>query len=91
MKVIYKYPLRFLDRDNIQELELPAGAELLKVDVQNGVVTLWALVDTENRMRLEKFALRMTGEELDYSFDAEWEHLETVQMYPYVYHIFRRK
>lgn len=51
MITIYKYPLKVTDG---QTVTMPAGAELLSVQVQNGIACLWAKVDTglgnENRI-----------------------------------------
>ena len=41
MKTIYKYPLNSHDCT----LQLPKGAEILTVQLQNGIPTLWALVN----------------------------------------------
>jgi len=41
MKTIYKYTLDSQDCT----LQLPKGAELLTVQLQNGIPTLWALVN----------------------------------------------
>lgn len=44
MQTIYKYPLGFLDT---QEVPLPKGATVLSAQVQNGVICLWALCNTD--------------------------------------------
>lgn len=41
MKVIWKYPIRITDFNSI---EVPKGAEFLSAKVQNGQLTVWALV-----------------------------------------------
>jgi hypothetical protein len=41
MKTIYKYPLHSKDCT----LQLPKGAEILTVQLQNEIPTLWALVN----------------------------------------------
>jgi hypothetical protein len=41
---VWKYPLKVEDK---QWVELPRGAKILSVDVQNGTPCLWAQVDTE--------------------------------------------
>ena len=43
MRTIHKYPLQTCDE---QVIEMPVGAEILCVQVQNGVACLWASVET---------------------------------------------
>lgn len=42
MKKIFKYPIQTTDR---QVLQMPAGAEILCVQIQNNIPCIWALVD----------------------------------------------
>ncbi len=42
MKRVYKYELKV---DDVTELQLPSGAEILTVQVQYGIPCLWALID----------------------------------------------
>jgi hypothetical protein len=58
MQRIYKYPLLILDE---QEVEMPMGAGLMTVQMQNGQPCLWALVDTENTLEKRKVLIRGTG------------------------------
>lgn len=44
MKSIYKYPLK---TEDVVRIKMPAGAEILTVQVQNGLPTLWALVNPD--------------------------------------------
>lgn len=44
MKTIWKWPLAVTDR---QFLGVPAGAQALTVQVQGGLLKLWALVDPD--------------------------------------------
>lgn len=41
-ETVYKYPLQVTD---VQEVHLPANAQILRVDVQHESVMLWAVVD----------------------------------------------
>jgi hypothetical protein len=45
MKTIWKYPLHLIDK---QTVNMPKGAEILTVQIQNGTITMWALVDPES-------------------------------------------
>lgn len=57
MKRVYKYPLSYVDNPL---LTLPIGAQFLHLDMQDGVPTLWALVDPEEQGQEER-ALRFAG------------------------------
>lgn len=58
MKSVYKYPIRFEDT---LELTLPVGAQLLTVQMQQGMLCLWALVDPEAPKRAYTLHCRGTG------------------------------
>lgn len=62
MRTIYKYPLLILDE---QEVEMPMGAGLMTVQMQNGQPCLWALVDTRNTVEKRKVLIRGTGHPAD--------------------------
>jgi len=89
MKTIYKYPL--LLESSIHEVELPMGAEIVHVGVQApGVLTFWAIVNTDNDNELRRFDIRGTGHQLpDYaSKDA---HIGTAFDGEFVWHLFEVK
>ena len=56
--VVYKYPIKI---DDIVELELPAGAEILHVEAQNDKLCLWALVDPEKPTLYRRIRIAGTG------------------------------
>jgi hypothetical protein len=58
MKTIWKYDVPITDHFS---LELPAGAELLTVQVQFGVPCIWAIVDPEKPLVETQFHLFGTG------------------------------
>lgn len=62
MKKVFKYPLEVIDE---QTVPMSAGAELLSVQMQNGQVCLWALVDiNEDAMCLRRVFIHGTGHEI---------------------------
>lgn len=83
MLKIFKYPLT--ERTN--ELNLPTGAQLLDVQIQRHVPTLWALVDPDADHEEVIIAAYATGESI-----AEFighEHIATVQSFNgLVFHYF---
>lgn len=56
MITIHKFPL---EQRNINEVEMPEGAEILSVQIQNGTLCLWAKVNTDYPE--EKRAIRIIG------------------------------
>ncbi len=75
MKTIWKYPLPYLcDRF---ELKMPFGARCLDVQVQNGCLVLWALVDPEATLVRQSFSCVGTGHPFDH--DDLMTYIATVQ------------
>ena len=58
MKAVLKFPLEVVDR---QSVPMPAGAEILYVEMQHGKPTLWALCSDTEQSDLRKIAIRGTG------------------------------
>jgi hypothetical protein len=84
MKTIYKYPLTAVTR-----VELPEGSKLLTVQLQQGIPTLWALIDTTRPPTTRTIVLAPTGHTLDENFN---DYLATVQMPDgFVWHAFEVK
>lgn len=62
MKTVYKYDAPIADAF---ALSMPAGAEVLCVQVQGGEPKLWALVDSNAESGLRHFHWRGTGHVAD--------------------------
>lgn len=58
MKTIWKYELETLD---LFGLDMPCGAEVLTVQMQNGKPCLWVLVDPSKYKENRTFAIHGTG------------------------------
>jgi len=82
MKVIYKYELKLTEK---QTIEMPAFARFLSVQVQNGKIQVWALVDTEQPPRLNIFKIIGTGGRIDETLGI---FLGTIQLGGFVWHVF---
>lgn len=89
MKTIWKFQIRITD---VQEIEMPKGAEVLTVQEMSGHVYLWAIVgehsgETENRI----FHIYGTGNpmpDIDRLSQAR-KYIGTVQQAEfYVWHVF---
>jgi hypothetical protein len=78
MKVIWKFELIGAQCF----VSMPAGAEVLNVDHQNGQVVLWAMVDPEARTHQRKFDIVGTGLAVDDLFMEDREYIGTAQIPP---------
>lgn len=95
MKTVFKYPFTI---ENRVVLDLPVGAQVLKFDDQNGTPCAWALVDPEEKQRIQKtYFIFGTGHSLRYEDAADIseiiEYVDTFQQYDgrLVWHVFRYK
>lgn len=85
MKTIWKYTLNLATLP--QMIEMPFGAQLLDMQMQNGEMQLWALVDPTHIKTNRKFVTYMTGGTLP---DNPGKYLGTVQRFDgaLIYHMF---
>jgi hypothetical protein len=71
VRAIWKYTLKFTE---VQDLDLPLGAELLTVQAQHGQIVLWAIVDIdEDRKSKRTFVLATNGAPF---LPGSWLHRE---------------
>ena len=84
MSVIHKYQL---GNSKHTLIETPIGAEIIKCDVQNEIITLWACVDENNleEKEIRLFHILATGEHFDKS---RLQYIDSVFIGPYVWHVF---
>jgi len=61
MKAIWKFPVY---TEDYFDVNMPLGAEVLSVQMQNGKPMMWARVETEVSYALRRFAVRGTGHEM---------------------------
>ena len=81
MKTIHKYTIGVIQNCPVQ---MPVNAKVLHVDMQNSMLTLWALVDLSNRIENRYFSVYGTGIEIL----KEGYYIGTVKDGPFVWHIF---
>ena len=81
MKTIFKYPLT----SSPITLSMPKGATILVAQAQNGIPTIWAEVDTDKPVETRTFVAQMTGQPLP---GRKKVFVGTVQIKPFVYHIY---
>ena len=88
MQTIYKYPFKIASEVII---EMPKGAQILSIQIQNDIPTMWALIDTEKEMENVLFHIFGTGHTIPRLFNyGPLDHLATFQQGIYVWHMFLR-
>jgi hypothetical protein len=88
MKTVHKFPLDTMGR---QQVELPRGAEILTVQAQHNVPTIWAIVDPEAPKQTRTFAIYGTGHRMaELEMGAERKYIGTFQQLDgaLVFHLF---
>jgi hypothetical protein len=88
MRTIWKYPI---DSTPCHEIEMPLNAEILCVQLQNNIPTLWALVETEEPKRIFDILTYYTGDDTDDALiDKKGQYIGTYQLAGLVHHVFVR-
>jgi len=74
------------------EVDLPSGAEILSVQVQSGVVCMWALVNTQNKTERRYFEIFGTGNKVPVDMGIFRKFIGTFQIdgENLVFHLFER-
>lgn len=88
MRTILKYRLT---QARMQTIPMPESAQVLCVQAQDGVLMVWALVDTSDLMEKRVFYVVGTGEDATELFSERVvKHVGTVQLHgaEFVVHIF---
>lgn len=86
MRVIYKYPFNL---DQVQTIEMPEAAQILKIDLVNNEYYLWALVNTDEAIVERTIEIFGTGHEIPEGA-AYRKYLGTVNNAPFIWHVFER-
>ncbi|CAM0107421.1 hypothetical protein VPH234P10_0076 [Vibrio phage 234P10] len=83
---VWKYPLLVIDE---QVIEVPEGAEPLKVEMQNGELCLWMLVDTDVSFCHKKVLVFGTGHRIEDPLDRS-DYVDSFMMHggALVFHVF---
>jgi hypothetical protein len=86
MKIL-KYVLSITDR---QEIEIPSGAEILKVGLDSmGEICIWALTKQQDVKAMREILIRPTGDEFE--MDEYVEYIDSVTRGYFVWHVFLNK
>jgi hypothetical protein len=81
-KRIWKYILRLTDK---QTLVVPANAEPLSAQVQDGEICVWVLVDLDMPLNDVEFYIYGTGNQLP---EFIGNYISTCQLDGFVWHVF---
>ena len=84
-KTIWKFELATVD---FQTIRMPEGAELLTVQLQNGLPCLWALVDPASKIDLVNIDIFGTGHQMS---EGKRNYIGTYQLMGggLVFHVFQ--
>jgi hypothetical protein len=82
MKTIWKFQLRLTD---LQIVSMPKGAEILTVQVQHGIITMWAKVNTDAELVRVPIQIVGTGN----PYQSVGKYIGTVQLDGFVWHLFQ--
>jgi len=81
-QVIWKYSLEGIGR---QRVDMPVGAKVLSVQMQDNALTVWALVNDRAKVLPRTFLVTGTGHEGEFD---NMRHVGTVQLRGFVWHVF---
>jgi len=84
MKTIYKYPLTKLTP--YIKIEMPLDAKILCFQMQGLMPTIWAFVETNNKISTRYFTINNTG--WDMTSDQVDCYVGTIQVDGFVWHLF---
>lgn len=87
MRTIWKFQLGDVDNAFRTDVEMPVDAKILSVAVQNDLIQVWAMVDSEAPKRRRRFSIRGTGHQCH---DGDGEYVGTAMFHGgrYVFHVF---
>jgi hypothetical protein len=68
--IIYKYPISHFDIGIPFYLDLNGGAQILCVQIQNGIPMVWVRLDSAKPLEARKFIVWRTGEKMLDEYDA---------------------
>lgn len=84
VKAIFKFPLPY-EIGTVITILMPPGAVPLHFALQNGIKTMWAAVDFEETLQVERrFAIVGTGVPLPF----DYKYVGTLQEGEFVWHLF---
>ena len=87
---IWKFPFDITDN---QEIEMPNGARIIKIDVQNNQPCLWAIVDPTKQYDTEPRVIRVYGTGHHVFVLDKLDYLDSFQLLggQLVFHVFEQQ
>lgn len=88
-KTIWKFPLELIKNGHPQDrctVSMPGGAQIIALQVQESVPTIWAIVDPLQKRVNRTFVQIGTGHPLDR--EVVGPYIGTWQAFGYVFHVF---
>jgi acetyl esterase/lipase len=86
-KTIWKFPLEITDS---QIIIVPACAEILTIQIQKGIPTLWCMVDPTEQ-KTDKLIIICHGTGHIFPDPDELLYISTVQQESFVWHFFTKE
>lgn len=87
MRTIWKFPLSNM---GVEEIEMPKGAEILTVQIQDERPCLWAIVEDRAEKDRRFIETHGTGHPMRVDMGITRRYIGTVQQPPFVWHVFER-
>lgn len=84
MQTIHKYQLKL---ESKQQVDIPYPAKIIKADIQNGNIFIWAICNPSFEPVTKIIEMFGTGEKME---NAVRNHIDTVQVNSFVWHIFEK-
>ena len=86
---VFKYKIeKYQNEYGVYQFDIPSPMQVLHVDVQDGIPTLWCLVDDESPIvTTKKFHVVGTGKPIEFNTGLA-DHVGTFREGPYVWHLF---
>ncbi len=88
---VFKYPLEVMS--GVQTLDIPEDAAILHIGSQDDKIMMWYEVNPAEDIKQSHFRVYATGEPIQ-KYSTKWgdeypDHLGTVQMGKFVWHVYR--
>ena len=84
-RVIWKFPIS----GPAVWIEMPRGAEILTIQLQGEIPTVWAMVDPDAPKVRRKIVILGTGHVVaSWPPDRRYKYINTFQVGPFVFHLF---
>jgi hypothetical protein len=86
METVYKYQLRTIDE---QSIEMPLGAEVLALQIQNGVPCIWARVNPKHSKIRYRFKIFGTGQLIEDDFVGKYIGTYQIKNSALIFHVWQ--